>query len=60
MAAVFAAAFAGLAGDVPMHGAQAAVAACVTLAFATQAWAAAHEAVENMHRLPPDEDHRAA
>lgn len=60
MAAVFAAAFAGLAGDVPMHGAQAAVAACITLAFATQAWAAAHEAVENMHRLPPDEDPRAS
>jgi hypothetical protein len=57
---VFAAAFAGLAGDVPMHGAQAAVAACITLAFATQAWAAAHEAVENMHRLPPDEDPRAS
>lgn len=56
MAAVFASAFAGLSGDEPMQGAQAAVAACIALAFATQSWSSAHEAIENMHRLPSDDE----
>ena len=44
---VFAAAFGGLAGDVPMQGAQGAVSACLVLAFSTISWAAVHEAVES-------------
>jgi hypothetical protein len=52
MGALFAAAFGGLAGDVPMHGAEAAAAACLVLAFATLSWAAVHETVETVHTLP--------
>ena len=49
---VFAAAFGGLVGDVPMQGAQGAVSACLVLAFSTISWAAVHEAVESAHLLP--------
>jgi hypothetical protein len=52
MAALFAAAFGGLLGDMPMHGAQASASACLVLAFATLSWAAVHETVETMHTLP--------
>lgn len=52
LACVFAAAFGGLTGDVPMQGAQGAVSACLVLAFSTISWAAVHEAVESSHLLP--------
>jgi hypothetical protein len=56
LGAVFVAAFGGLAGPVPMDGAQGAVAACLVLAFSTIAWAAVHEASESAHLLPSDAD----
>lgn len=52
LAAVFAAAFGALGGPLPMDGAQAAVAACLVLAFSAVAWAAVHEATESSHLLP--------
>ena len=56
LACVFAAAFGGLTGDVPMQGAQGAVSACLVLAFSTVSWAAVHEAVESSHLLPAVDD----
>ncbi|MFO0963944.1 MAG: hypothetical protein U0625_13710 [Phycisphaerales bacterium] len=49
MACVFAAAFGALAGETPMHGAQAAVSACLVLAFSTLSWASVHEAIDTAH-----------
>ncbi len=56
MATLFACAFGGLAGPLPMQGAQAAVSACLVLAFAALAWAAVHETIDTAHMLsgPPD------
>lgn len=51
MAALFACAFGGLAGPLPMQGAQAAVSACLVLAFAALAWAAVHETIDTAHML---------
>lgn len=56
LATVFAAAFGSLAGPVPMDGAQAAVAACLVLAFSAISWAAVHEASESAHLLPSGGD----
>lgn len=52
LGSVFAAAFGALAGPVPMDGAQAAVAACLVLAFSAISWGAVHEATESAHLLP--------
>lgn len=54
MAALFVTAFGALGGDDPMRAADAAVAACLVLAFATVSWAAAHEAAETLHGLVRD------
>lgn len=55
MAALFLAAIGGLGGDAPMRAAEASVAACLVLSFATVSWASVHETVETVHALPkPD------